>query len=180
MLEDYTQNLTYGSLQPSGYEFLKLIYWMKDAQTDATSAKRSPYSLPVKALLSACLAIEGYVNVIGCRLDPDWEDLDEEDTSIQERVARIFKKIEQPISFDKGVWKDVCDLFILRAELIRTGLMKLHGLQEEEYPAVFREVAEEYPIRLTQAIAEETIEQLLDISEFSNASYLQANLKHNL
>lgn len=163
-----TQNLsstsTLGRLQNPGYEYLMGIYWMKDVQ-GVVSSEKTRYYLPAKALLSACQAVDGYINVVGSKVDPQWENINEESTPIKERLTRIYKNLEQPFDFNRGVWEDVLLLFSLREDLSRFELASIYGMQEAVVPAIFKVIAQKYPIRLTHAIAEEAIEILLNISE---------------
>ena len=102
-----------------GYEVLIDMYWMKDVQVSLSSAKNR-YYLPAKALLSACAAIDGYVNVVGSRVDPQWVYLDEESTHIKERLAHIYKNLHRSLDLNRGIWADVLLLFSLREELSRS------------------------------------------------------------
>lgn len=147
-----------------GYEVLKDIYWMKEAQVNLPSEK-TRYYLPAKALLSACLAIDVYVNVVGSRVDPQWVTIDEEFTHIKERITRIYKNLNRPLDLNRGIWEDVLLLFSLREELSQFELASIYGMQEGVVPAIFKVVEQKYPIRLTHAIAEGAIELLLNISE---------------
>ena len=147
-----------------GYEYLMGIYWMKETQVILASEK-TRYYLPAKAILRACLAIDSYVNFLGSKVDPQWETIDEESTSIADRLTRIFKNVNQPFDFNHGIWEDVLLLFSLREDLSRYELASIYGMQESVVPAIFKVIEQKYPIRLTHAIAEEAIEVLLNISE---------------
>ena len=137
---------------------------MKDAQVNLSTDK-SLYYLPAKALLSACMAIDGYVNVVGSRVDPHWVNLDEESTHIKERLIRIYKNLGRPLDINRGIWEDVLLLFSLREELSHFELASIYGMQEAVVPALFKVIEQKYPIRLTHALAEGAIELLLNISE---------------
>jgi len=164
MTQNFTPTATLGRLHNPGYEILKDIYWMKEAQVNLSSEK-TLYFLPAKALLSACMAIDGYVNVVGSRVDPQWEDLDEESTPIKERLTRIYRNLQRPLDLNRGIWEDVLLIFSLREDLSRYELASIYGMQEAVVPALFKVIEQKYPIRLTHAIAEAAIELLLNISE---------------
>ena len=136
---------------------------MKDAQTNTTEKTR--YYLPAKALLSACMAIDGYVNVVGSMVDPQWENINEKTAPIKERLNRIYQNLNLSIDFKQGIWSDVLLLFGLRDDLNHFDLSSIYGMQESDVPVLFKAVAENYPIRLTHAIAEGAIELLLRVSE---------------
>ena len=140
------------------------IYWMKEAQV-VHSSEQTRYYLPAKAVLRACLAIDSYLNVVGSKVDPQWEQVDEDATPIKERLARIYTCLKRSFEVDRNVWDDVLLLFSLREELSRYELASIYGMQESVVPAIFKVIEQKYPIRLTHAIAEGAIELLLNVSE---------------
>lgn len=164
MSQSIAPTQTLGRFQNPGYEYLMGIYWMKDAQVTVSSEK-TRYYLPAKALLSACQAIDGYVNVVGSKVDPNWEHLEEETIPIKERLSRIYTNLDRPLDLNRGVWADVLLLFSLREDLSRFELGSIYGMSHALVPAIFKVIEQKYPIRLTHAIAEEAIELLLGISE---------------
>ena len=164
MTHSYSSTPMPGKLQNPGYEYLIGIYWMKDAQI-ALSSEKTRYYLPAKALLSACLAIDGYVNVVGSKVDPQWETIDEESTPIKERLSRIYQSLNLPLDFNRGIWGDVLLIFRLRENLRQFELGSAYNAKEDTLPPIFQVVAQNYPIRMTHSIAEEAIELLLSISE---------------
>ena len=149
--------------QPVGYGYLLGLYWMKEAQA-LTTPDKAHYYLPAKALLSACLAISKYVNVVGNKVDPHWKEFNRDTTPIKDRLTHIFETLGLPLDLTQAPWKDVLLLFVLREELNRYKLTSAYGANRDAAPAVFRVVALNYPVRMTQAIAEETIELLLSVS----------------
>ena len=164
MTQNLSSTATLERSQNPGYEVLKDIYWMKAAQGNLASEK-TRYYLPAKALLSACMAIDGYVNVVGSRVDPHWESINEESTSIKERLTRIYECLNRPLDFNRGIWEDVLLIFSLREDINRYELASIYGMQEAVAPAIFKVIEQKYPIRMTHAIAEGAIELLLNISE---------------
>ena len=164
MTQNLSSTTTLESLQNPGYEVLKDIYWMKAAQGNLASEK-TRYYLPAKALLSACMAIDGYVNVVGSRVDPHWESINEEFAPIRDRLIRIYENLNRPLDLNRGIWEDVLLLFSLREDIRRYELASIYGMQEAVIPAIFKVIEQKYPIRMTHAIAEGAIELLLNISE---------------
>ena len=164
MTQNFSSTTTLERSPSPGYAVLKDIYWMKDAQITLASEK-TRYYLPAKALLSACLAIESYINVVGSRVDPQWVTIDEGSTHIKERLMRIYKSLNRPLDLNRGIWDDVLLLFSLREDLSHFELASIYGMQEAVVPAIFKVIEQKYPIRLTHAIAEGAIELLLNISE---------------
>ena len=147
----------------SGYEYLKLIYLIKDEQRSATSPSDLLY-FPLLALQSACQAIQGYVDLVGQLIDPAWNEFDWEVVPVKERVVRIFEKRGQLVDFKKGIWKDVQTLFEV-AGRIPENSAELKKTCMNETPRAYGEIAKKYPIHLSQAIAEEAVEALLACSK---------------
>ena len=164
MAQNFSSTATLERSPSPGYEVLKDIYWMEDAQGNL-STEQTRYYLPAKALLSACMAIDVYVNVVGSRVDPRWVAIDEESTHIKERLTRIYKNLHRPLDLNRGIWEDVLLLFSLSEELSQFELASIYGMQKRVVPAIFKVIEQKYPIRLTHAIAEGAIELLLNISE---------------
>jgi hypothetical protein len=164
MEQTTTSPTTLEHSQNYGYDYLTSIYWMKDVQVNSPSEQILFY-LPAKAVLSACLAIEGYVNVVGCKVDPQWVPMDKENMPIKNRLLRIFTNLNRSLVLDNGIWADVLALFDLQEKLSHYDLASIYGMPETDIPEIFREIERGYPIRLTHAIAEEAIQLLLTISE---------------
>jgi len=160
MTQNLTPKPTFGRFQNQGYEYLNSIYRMKAEHDLLSSRGITPYIMPVKVLVVACLAIEQYVNVAGFRVDAEWKEFNHETESLQDRIATIYELIGRPVSFDTGIWKDVLGLFEME-KLIKKYARGLIPYHEEEIPDIIRDAAKTYPIRLSQAIAEKAIELLL-------------------
>ena len=166
MAQNPTPNPTLGRFQNHGYEYLSSIYRMKEEHDMLSSRGITPYIMPIKVLVVACLAIEEYINVAGFRVDPEWKEFNHETESVKERIARIYKLIGKPVRFDAGIWNDVLGLFEME-KLIKKyskGLIRYH---EQEIPGIIKDAAHMYPILLSQAIAEKAIELLLAYSSLS-------------
>ena len=166
MEQNYITTPQLGRFQNQGYEYLSSIYRMKEEHDQLSSRGITPYIMPVKVLLVACLAIEEYLNVAGFRIDSNWKEFDHEIEPIQKRVEHIYQILEKPVSFETGIWKDVAELFEMEKRLKKDslGLIKYH---EKEIPEIIKEASKKYPIRLSQAIAERAIEVLLSHSSLS-------------
>ena len=164
MTQNFAPTTTFGRLYNPGYEYLMGIYWMKEAQV-VLSSDDTRYYLPAKALLRACLAIDGYVNDLGRKVDPDWENLNEETSSIEERLTRINQNLRQPLDMNRVIWQDVILLFDLREQLSRFELASIYGMPEEEVPGIFKEIEQKYPIRMIHAVTEEAIQLLLNVTD---------------
>jgi len=163
----HTDNPTAGQFHNHGYEHLKSIYLLKEAQAKAPLQAASMYILPLLALQSARLAIDEYVNLTGRKVDPAWDEFDRKTTSMQERIAYVFGKMGQSPSFKSDTWEEVLALFEA-AGLIKDDLSEMRKLHREEIPEKFKDIAVEYPIYRSLAIAEEAIDLLLDQSDFNS------------
>ena len=157
-----------GQFQNPGYEYLKQIYLMKEAQAYASSQGASPHYFPLLALQIACRAIDEYVDLVGRQIDSAWDEINHEGAHIKERIVHIHKKIEKPVNFKKGIWKDVLALFDT-TQRIHTNPSKFRNAREVEIPEGYRDTATKYPIHRSQAIAEEAVEVLLACSKGSDS-----------
>jgi len=164
----HTSNTTDEQLYNSGYEHLKSIYHLKKAQAQAPLQAASAYVLPLLAMQSACLAIEEYINITGRKFDPAWDEYNWNTVPFKKRIAYAYQKMGQSPSFERGVWKEVLELFE-KAELIKGDLSQMRRLHREEIPEECKDVAVEFPIYRSQAIAEKAIDTLLDQVELSKA-----------
>ena len=162
-----SSNNTDGQFYNPGYEHLKSIYRLKEAQALAPLKASSAYILPLMAMQNARLAIEEYVNQTGRRVDPTWNQSDLENASIKARLMHVHKKMEQPLDFTKGIWKEVVLLFDT-VTLIKEDLSAMENLQRDSIPESLKQVAVDYPIYRSQAIAEEAVDLLLEQSEISH------------
>lgn len=157
---------TAGEFYNPGYEHLKSIYILKDTQARSPLQVSSVYILPLMALQKARLAIEEYVNLSGRKVDWLWDEIDCHMLPIQERIAHIYKKVGEDLQFKKGIWKDVLGLFNADS-IIQGDLAEMKKLEYDDIPEKFKRVATEYPIYRSQAIAEEAIDLLLDLSDLN-------------
>lgn len=166
MEQNYTSSPSLGRFQNQGYEYLSSIYRMKEEHDQLSSRGITPFIMPIKVLSVACLAIEEYINVAGFRIVSDWEEFDHTAEPVRNRIEQIFKVLEKPVSFETGIWKDVLELFEMES-LVNANPLGLITYHEKEIPETITEAVKKYPIRLSLAIAERTIELLLNHSSLS-------------
>jgi hypothetical protein len=162
-----TKDPTDGQFHNSGYEHLKSIYLLKEAQAQAPLQAASAYILPLMALQKARQAIEAYLDQTGKKVDPAWDELDRKVASIQERIAYIFGKMGHPFDFEAGIWREVLALFEMTGQ-INVDLSEMRKLPREKIPEKLKDIAVEYPIYRSQATAEEAINLLLDLADLSS------------
>lgn len=162
-----THNPTAGQFHNPGFEHLKSIYLLKEMQASAPLQAASMYILPLLALQNARLAIEEYINLTGRKVDPAWDQVERESSSIQERLAYVFGKMGQTPSFESDTWEEVLALFDTAGQ-IKGDLSEMRKLHREEIPEEFKDIAVEYPIYRSLAIAEDAIDVLLNCLTDSN------------
>ena len=156
-----------GQFYNPGYEHLKAIYRLKEVQALAPLKASSAFILPLMAMQNARLAIEEYVNLTGRKVDLAWEQSNLENAPIEVRLVHIHKKMGQPLDFSKGIWKEVLSLFET-VGLINEDLSAMENLQRDSIPEKLKQVAVDYPIYRSQAIAEEAVDLLLEQSDLRN------------
>ena len=164
MTQNISSSITLERSQNYGAEYLTRIDWMKDVWSNTSSEKTLCY-LSAKAVLSACMMIGGFINMVGCKVDPQWTQMNKETTPIKERLLRIYKKLNLPLILDKGIWADVLLLFNLREKLNGFDLERIYGMADADVPQSFKEIQPRFPIYQTHSIAGEAIQLLLSISE---------------
>lgn len=147
-----------------GYEHLKAIYLLKEAQAKHPLATSSAYILPLMAMQSACRAFEAYITEIGRKLDPAWDEADWKDVPIKDQLALIYKKTGQTLDLNKKTWQEMLKL-IEQAGLIQEDLAEMQKLYRNEIPEHLKDLAVEYPIYRSKDIAETAIDTLLEMSE---------------
>ena len=162
----FTSNSNHNHSQSHGYGYLSSIYRMKEEHDLLSSRGITPYIMPIKVLMVACLAIEEYINLAGFRIDSNWTEFDHEKDSIKDRIVQIHKIVGKPVSFDTGIWKDVLSLFEME-KLIKEDSLGLIRFHKEEIPEVIQNAVQKYPIQLSLAIAERAIELMLNYSSVS-------------
>jgi hypothetical protein len=158
---------TDGQFHNSGYEHLKSIYLLKEAQAEAPLQAASAYILPLIALQKARLAIEAYLDQTGRKVDPAWDEINGKVTSTPERFAYVFGKMGKPFDFEAGIWREVLVLFEMTGQ-INENLSEMRKLPREKIPEKLKDIAVEYPIYRSQATAEEAIHLLLDLADLSS------------
>jgi len=170
-----SSNNTGGQFYNPGYEHLKSIYRLKEAQALAPLKASSAYILPLMAMQNARLAIEEYVNQTGRKVDPTWGQFDWQNTPIETRLVHVYEKMGRPVSFAKSIWKEVLLLFETVA-LINEDLSAMENLQRDSIPEKLKQVAVDYPIYRSQAIAEEAVDLLLELSDISHPVTKNSNV----
>lgn len=145
-----------------GYEHLKAIYLLKEAQAKNPLATSSAYVLPLMAMRSAQLAILEYTQKIGEQTDPFWKTNEWSQKPICDQLLHVFHLMGRKINLDKRVWKEVQALF-QAIDGLQIDLEEIQKNNQVEIPETVKFVAVKFPILRSQAIAEEAVDLLLDM-----------------
>lgn len=150
-----------------GYDFLRLVDWMQESETDPSSSVIAPYFFPVLALLGACFAIEGYINLVGQKKVSEWNEFDKGRVTIKAKIEKIYSVLDKPIDFNQGTWQKVILIFSMRAKLAHPRFIDGKEIHQQEVPDVFEILAEQYSSSVSKSIAEDVIDTLLNDSNLS-------------
>jgi hypothetical protein len=144
-----------------GYDYRRLVNWMDEADTSDPALPFAPYLLPTIAVLSACCSIEGYINMVGQRLDRQWADFDRGRVTIRERLERIYEHVDAPLQLDQGIWQEVTGMFLMRRGVVHPRFVCDKQVRKGTIPTVFDRVREKYPPKKAKRIALAAIDRLL-------------------
>jgi hypothetical protein len=151
----------YELIHNPGYDFLRLLGWMDEADPRDLDLPFAPYFIPVIAILAACCAIEGYINMVGQKADPNWRDFEKGPIPIKSRISRIYELMGKRADFGQGIWQRVLLLFKMRVKLVHPKYVAKSERRRTEIPDIFKSVKAKYPPRATRQLAEEAVDILL-------------------
>jgi hypothetical protein len=110
-------------------DMLRVVRWAANAKDEQFNLVFAAYTRPLIALIFACAAIEGYSNYVGQTLMHDWREFSKGTRpnqkgrpGIKDKIKEIYTKLEKPISFDSGIFSEVCDLFEKRGYVMHPSL----------------------------------------------------------
>jgi hypothetical protein len=160
----------YELIHNPGYDFRRLIYWMKDLEIDEKDENMpiAPYFIPVLALIGACFAIEGYINMVGQHVDQNWQNFEKGPISIRKRVERIYLMLDKQLELGHGIWQQVLNLFKFRIELVHPKYVSKTEVRKTEILTVFDRVEQKYPVLKSEKICDEAIDVLLADASLSH------------
>jgi hypothetical protein len=159
-----------------GYDFLRLIDWMQESESNPSASIIAPYFFPVLALLGACFAIEGYVSMVGQKLDADWEEFDKGRVTFKQKIKKIYSMLDRSIDFEKGIWQRANLMFNKRGKLAHPCFVSSKEPSQQKIPDIFDVIAKEYPPTISKEIAEMAIDILLadsNLDKFRHFSKLE-------
>lgn len=161
MKKDGSASGEHGLVHNPGYDFLRLLSWMEETNPEDPALPFGPYLIPTIAILSACCAIEGYTNMVGQKIDQDWESFDKGPIPIKERLSRIYDLNQKKIDFGEGIWQKVLELFKFRVSLVHPHYVEKAEKTKAEIPDLFDIVNSKYSVATIKEIAEAAVDKLL-------------------
>jgi hypothetical protein len=154
-----------------GYDFLRIVADLQNADAATGDVQFAPLYIPVLGVLSACCAIEGYVNMVGLTLDPDWGTFDRGPVPIKDRIKRIYEHVDAVPDFSQGIFQEALNLFKARIKLVHPRYHRETKQADGPLPDVFDSVGAEYPVARSRQISDDTIDAILadtDLAVFKN------------
>lgn len=144
-----------------GYDFLRLVNWMDESDKSNSDPTIAAYLKETVALIFACCAFEGYINMVGQNIDENWNwnMAKKRNVSIKDRISQIYAKIHKEVVFGEGIWQEILGLFKTRASLVHPKYIEKQ--QENEIPDLFQIINAKYPTTKTKQLVETAINTLL-------------------
>src|SRR3990172_5487773 len=131
----------HGLTHNPGYDFLRLVDWMNEAKAEDPNYPFAPYLIPAITVISACCGIEGFINMVGQKIDKGWDEFEKvERPIIKERLLRIYGIVGKNIDFGQGNWQRVIELFRMRNTLVHPQFVDKIETQVNEIPDIFERV----------------------------------------
>jgi hypothetical protein len=143
-----------------GYDFRRLVMWMEEAPVDDPNLPFAPYLIPTVALLAACCAFEGYLNMVGQHVDKDWAQFAKGRVTVKERIARVYDRVSRTADFGQGIWQRVLELFDTRGALVHPHYVHERD-REHEVPTLFQTVNAKFPPGTSRQLLDEALDTLL-------------------
>jgi hypothetical protein len=151
----------YGIEHNPGYDFLRLVNWLSETDVKNPNLPFAAYMVPVVSLISACCAIEAYINMIGQHIDPDWAQFEKGPITIKERISRIYERLGKTPEFGQGVFHNTIALFKMRIDLVHPRYKKAEEKRKEHIPNLFEVLNAKFSPSKSKEIADNTIDLLL-------------------
>jgi len=153
----------YELIHNPGDDFKELVYWMNDKESHIP-----PYFIPVLALLGTCFAIEGYINMVGQQVDPDWSKFERGHITLKDRLERIYSRINKTLICGNGIWQNVLEIFKIRIEIVHPTYRNQEEIRTEAIPDIFDIVKKKYPQSKSREILENAIDTLLKDTDLNH------------
>lgn len=151
-----------------GYDFLRLLSWLEEADPKNPSLPFAAYFLPVLSILAGTCAIEGYLNMVGQQLDPKWSNFDTRPRSIKARLTKVYLAAGKKVDFESDMWKDALALFEMRNDLVHPLYVDVTEERDSEIPDVFQKASDAWPSVRCRQVTEATVDALLQDTGLQN------------
>jgi len=110
-------------------DMLRVVGWAAKAKDETFNLVFAAHTRPLIALIFACAAIEGYTNCVGHNLIDDWREFSKGTRpnqkgrpGIKDKIKQIYRVLGKRISFNSGLFNEVCDLFEKRGYVMHPTL----------------------------------------------------------
>jgi len=155
----------YSLIHNPGYDFKRLVYWMNTPNEGEKNIHIAAYFIPVIALLGACFSLEGYINMVGQHVVPDWSEFDKGPIPVKDRLKKIYFQLDKPLDCSHGIWQKVLSLFRMRVKLVHPMYVDKVECRSTEIPDLFQLVEEKYSPEHSKQILEQAVDTLLKDAE---------------
>ena len=132
-------------------DMLRVVRWAANAKDEQFNLVFAQYTRPLIALIFACAAIEGYANYVGQSLMQDWREFSKGTRSnrkgkpgIKDKIKEIYTKLDKAVSFDSGIFSEVCDLFEKRGYVMHPSLDERHFTGHAPPADILEMIGEDY------------------------------------
>ena len=144
-----------------GIDFLRLLDWIDEIDPNDPSLPFGPYLIETIAVISGCCAFEGFVNMVGQKIDQSWENFEKGPISIKKRLEHIYETSHTQVDFSEGIWQEVLELFQMRVSIMHPKFIDKRKFGGTEIPDLFQITANKYPTSETKRIIKSAIDTLL-------------------
>lgn len=151
-----------------GYDFLRLLSWLEEADPENPSLPFAAYFLPVLSILAGTCAIEGFVNRVGQQLDSKWSSCDARPKSVKARLTKAYEAARKIVDFESPVWQDALAMFEVRNTLVHPRYVDVTERRDSEIPDVFQRASDAWPPARCRQVTEATVDALLQDTGLQN------------
>lgn len=145
-----------------GYDFIRELKYINEKIGNGNPPETSIYFGPVLGVLFACFGIEGYINFVGSKVSHEWKAKDKGFEGIRSKIERLLAIKSKNADFQKGIFKEVVDLFAWRKNLVHPEYLRAEKGQSNDIPDIFDKTSQLYPVTKSLSVANEFIKKILD------------------
>jgi hypothetical protein len=153
-------------------DMLRVVQWAAKAKDEDFNRVFARHTRPLITLIFSCSAIEGYTNYVGQSVMRDWLEFSKGQTpdqkrrpGIKDKIKRIYDQLAKKVSFDSGIFHDICDLFETRGYLMHPSVDE-RNLTGTAPPAdILEMIGEDYPPAKVASLADDFRKTILQDSQ---------------